>query len=130
NKFYLGIGYVNEEGLIINELYKKFTFNLNNELKLNENIKIGVGLNGSDERLPRLYNFSSAINATPIVAPFNNELGIYNQLPIDIGGAQIGNPLVEAEGKKNTQINRLTRFVGNIFAEIRIIDNLKLRGAY
>lgn len=130
NKFYLGLGYVNEEGLIINELYKKFTFNLNNELKLNDNIKIGVGLNGSDERLPRLYNFSSAINATPIVAPYNNELGIYNQLPIDIGGAQIGNPLVEAEAKKNTQINRLTRFVGNIFAEIRIIDNLKLRGAY
>jgi TonB-dependent SusC/RagA subfamily outer membrane receptor len=32
NKIYLGVGYVNEEGLIKNELYKKFTFNLNDEL--------------------------------------------------------------------------------------------------
>lgn len=130
NKFYLGFGYVNEEGIIKNELYKKFTFNLNDELTINDRIKVGVGFNGSDERLPRLGNYISAINATPIVAPFNSDLGVYNQLPIDIGGAQVGNPLLEVEGKKGTQLNRNTRFVGNAFAEFTIVDKLKLRGAY
>ena len=94
NKFYLGFGYVNEEGIIKNELYKKFTFNINDELIINDRFKVGVSINGSDERLPRLGNYISAINATPIVTPFNNELGVYNQLPIDIGGAQVGNPLL------------------------------------
>ncbi len=70
------------------------------------------------------------MQATPIVAPFNNAQGVYNQLPTDIGGAQVGNPLLEVEGKKNTYIGRDTRFVGNVFAELKIIDNLKIRGAY
>lgn len=130
NKFYLGFGYVNEEGVIKNELYKKFTFNLNDELTINDRIKVGVGFNGSDERLPRLGNYISAINATPIVAPFNSEFGLYNQLPVGLGDAQLGNPLLEVEGKKGTQLNRNTRFVGNAFAEFRIIDKLKLRAAY
>lgn len=130
NKFYLGFGYVNEEGIILNELYKKFTFNVNDELTINDRLKIGVSVNASDERLPRLGNYISAIRATPIVTPYNADLGVYNQLPIDIGGAQVGNPLLEVEGKKGTQINRTTRFVGNAFAEFTIVDKLKLRGAY
>jgi len=130
NKIYLGVGYVNEEGLIKNELYKKFTFNLNDELIINDKIKVGVALNGYDARLPQTHSFSTALQATPIVAPFNNAQGVYNQLPTDIGGAQVGNPLLEVEGKKNTYIGRDTRFVGNVFAELKIIDNLKIRGAY
>lgn len=130
NKFYLGIGYTTDEGLIKNELYKKLTFNLNDELTFNDRVKVGIGLNGLDTRLPQLRNFVSAINSTPIVSPFNEGVGLYNQLPTDLGGAQLGNPLLEVEGKKNTQLARDTRFVGNIFGEFRIVDNLKLRAAY
>jgi len=130
NKFYLGLGYTTDEGLIKNELYKKITFNLNDELTFNDRIKVGIGLNGLDTRLPQLHNFISAINATPIVAPYNYDQGLYNQLPTDLGGAQLGNPLLEVEAKKNTQLARNTRFVGNIFGEFRIVDKLKLRAAY
>ena len=130
NKFYLGLGYTTEEGLIKNELYKKFTFNINDELQIGNTIKVGGGISVIDARLPRLGSFGSALNATPIVAPFNNQYGIYNQLPTGMGDAQLGNPLLEVEGKSGTQLNRDTRFVGNIFGEIKIIDNLKLRGAY
>ncbi|MDI1256132.1 MAG: TonB-dependent receptor [Flavobacterium sp.] len=130
NNFYLGFGYVKEEGLVKNELYKKFTFSINDELKVTDKFKVGVGLNGSDSRLPQLHNFIGALNATPIVEPFNEELGVYNQLPSDIGGAQIGNPLADVQEKANTQLNRDTRFVANVFAEIELVKDLKLRGAY
>ncbi len=130
NKFYMGFGYTNEEGVIKNELYKKFTFSINDELQATERIKVGGGISGYDARLPRLGNFNSALNATPIVAPFNNELGLYNQLPAGLGDAQLGNPLLEVEGKRGTQLNRDTRFISNVFGELEIIDKLKLRGAY
>lgn len=130
NRFYMGAGYIEEEGLIENEKFKKFTFNLNNELELTDAIKIGVNLGGSDSRLPQLHSFSSALNATPIVNPFNDILGIYNQMPIEIGGAQIGNPLLEVEGKKNTNISRNTRFVGSIFTEIKFLKDFKFRASY
>ena len=130
NKFYLGAGYFSDDGLIENEKYKKFTFNINNELQLSDAIKVGVGFNGYDARLPQLHDFISSLNATPIVDAYNQQQGMYNQLPIEIGGAQIGNPLANVEGKKYTQLNRETRFVGNVFAEFKIYEGLKFRAAY
>jgi TonB-linked SusC/RagA family outer membrane protein len=130
NKFYFGAGYFADEGLIENEKYRKFTFNINNELQLSDAVKVGVGFNGYDARLPQLHDFISSLNATPIVNAYNDEQGMYNQLPIEIGGAQIGNPLANVDGKKYTQLNSETRFVGNIFAEFKILEGLKFRAAY
>ncbi len=130
NKFYLGVGYVEDEGLIDYEQYKKFTFNLNNELQVSDAIKIGVGFSGVDARPAQLHSFGSALNATPIVEPYNSELGVYNQLPTQIGGAQIGNPLLYVKGTQGTQLNRETRFVGNVFAEFKLFKDLKFRAAY
>lgn len=130
NKFYLGVGYVSEEGLIDYEKYKKFTFNLNNELQVSDAIKVGVGFSGVDARPAQLHSFGSALNATPIVDPYNSTIGAYNQLPVQIGGAQIGNPLLYVEGTQGTQLNRETRFVGNVFTEIKLIKDLKFRAAY
>lgn len=130
NKFYLGAGYLEDEGLIDYEKYKKFTFNLNNELQLSNVIKLGVGFSGVDARPAQLHTFGSAINATPIVEAFNSDLGVYNQLPVQIGGAQIGNPLLYVKGTKGTQLNRETRFVGNVFAEFRLFEDLKFKAAY
>lgn len=130
NKFYLGVGYVEDEGLIDYEKYKKLTFNLNNELQLSDGIKVGVGFSGVDARPAQLHSFGAALNATPIVESFNQELGVYNQLPVQIGGAQIGNPLLYVQGNQGTQLNRETRFVGNVFAEIKLVKDLKFRAAY
>jgi TonB-linked SusC/RagA family outer membrane protein len=130
NKFYLGVGYIEDEGLIDYENYKKFTFNLNNELQLTDGIKVGVGFSGVDARPAQLHTFGSALNATPIVEPYNTKEGAYNQLPTQIGGAQIGNPLLYVEGTQGTQLNRETRFVGNVFAEFKLFKDLKFRAAY
>ena len=129
NKFYFGAGYTTDEGLIDYEKYKKITININDELQLSDNIKFGVGINGYHADLPQLHSFGSALNATPIVAPFNNS-GIYNQLPIEIGAAQIGNPLLDVEGKKYTQLNSEKRLIGNVFAEFKLLKDFKFRVAY
>ncbi len=130
NKFYFGAGYFTDEGLIKNEKYKKFTININDELQISDAIKFGVGINGYHADLPQLHSFGSALNATPIVEPFNNSLGIYNQLPLEIGAAQIGNPLLEVEGKKYTQINTEKRLIGNVFTEFKLLKDFKFRVAY
>ena len=130
NKFYFGAGFLEDEGLIDYEKYKKFTFNLSNELQISERVKIGVGISGVDARLPQLHSFGSALNATPIVDPINTTLGIYNQLPIEIGGAQIGNPLLYVKETNGNSLARETRFVGNIFAEFNLLKDLKFKAAY
>lgn len=130
NKFYFGLGHIEDDGLIDNEKYKKFTFNVNNETQVTESIKIGVAMNGYTSSLPQLRNFENALRATPLVEPINSSNGMYNQLPLEIGAAQIGNPLAEVQGKKYTQLNEESKYIFNAFAEIKILEGLKFRGSY
>ena len=51
---------------------------------------------------PQLRNFFGALIATPIVEPFNTTHNVYNKLPEEIGGPQIGNPLMGVEATQST----------------------------
>lgn len=130
NKLYVGFGYMDEQGLIKNENYNKFTASVNDELKINKNLKIGININGSKANMPQLHDFKSAINATPIVEPFNTTNGVYNKLPDAIGGPQIGNPLMFVEGNKNTQLNKEYRFIANGFLEYTFLKDLTFKVNY
>ena len=129
NRISIGLGYLKEEGVIKNEELQKITFNINDQVKISENLKFGIGLNGVKTDLPNLGNFVGALNATPIVSPYNAN-GVYNQLPIAIGGAQIGNPLLIANERSKTSINDSYRIVGNVFAELKILKDFTFKVAY
>ncbi len=130
NKLYVGFGYMDEQGLIKNENYNKFTASINDELKINKNLKIGINVNGSKANMPQLHDFIPAINATPIVEPFNTTNGVYNKLPDAIGGPQIGNPMMFVEGNKGTQLNKEYRIVGNTFLEYNFLKNFTFKVNY
>ena len=131
NRISVGIGYLKEEGLIKHEELQKITVNINNEVKISDNLKVGIGINGVKSDLPDNPdgNYIAALNATPIVSPFNAD-GVYNQLPIAIGGAQIGNPLLVVNERSTRNINDSYRFVGNIFAELKLLKDFTFRVAY
>ena len=131
NKLYIGAGFTQDEGLIKNENYKKFTFNVNDELQISDAIKVGANLGGSNSALPQMHDFIRAIQATPIVQPFNSEQGMYNQLPSEIGGAQVGNPLLDVDGVSNgTLLASEFRFIGSAFAEIKFLKDFKFRASF
>jgi TonB-linked SusC/RagA family outer membrane protein len=130
NKFYFGLGYTKEEGLIRHETLEKILLNINDELRINRNIKIGFTLNGYRALLPQLHDFSSAINATPIVVPIDAATGLYNKLPDQIGGPQIANPLLGVEATQGTDINREYRAIGSIYGEITFLKNFTFRSSF
>ncbi|WP_430409334.1 SusC/RagA family TonB-linked outer membrane protein [Kordia sp.] len=132
HKIYIGLGYRDEEGLIKDENLQRITLNLNNELKLSDNFKIGASVNVRRDKLPNTGNFSSALNATPIVDAIHSDTrpefnGLYNQLPVEIGGAQIANPLLVAEVTKNKAVSQRHRFVGNLFAELKFLKDFTFK---
>ncbi|WP_228851333.1 SusC/RagA family TonB-linked outer membrane protein [Aegicerativicinus sediminis] len=135
NKISFGMGYRFEEGLIKNENFRRFTVNINDEFKINDNIKVGVTFKGLKDKLPNQGSFSSSLNATPIVDPIHRDSreeydGLYNQLPLEIGGAQIGNPLLVANVTKNKAISERYQFVGSMFAEINFWKNFTFRANF
>ncbi|WP_315819443.1 TonB-dependent receptor plug domain-containing protein [Paraflavitalea speifideaquila] len=129
NKFYMGIGYIKEEGLIKFEKLDKILLNISDELKVSRSIKVGFNINGYRASLPQLHDYTAAINATPIVEAFNKEKGVYNKLPNEIGGPQIGNPML-IDAYKYTDISREYRVVGSVFAEINFLQDFTFRATY
>lgn len=129
NKISIGLGYLKEEGVLRNEELQKITISINDQVQVSDNLKLGIGINTVKEDVPNSGNFGGALNATPIVSPFNAD-GVFNQLPIAIGGAQVGNPLISRNVNSKTRINDSYKFVGNIFAELKILQDFTFRAAY
>ncbi|MDP5228864.1 MAG: TonB-dependent receptor [Cellulophaga sp.] len=132
NKLSFGLGYRSEDGLVKEENLQRITLNLTNEYNVTDKFRMGVTLNGLQDRLPNQGGFGSALNATPIVNPLHSDArpefnGLYNQLPIQIGGPQIGNPALVAEVTKNKAIAQRYRFVGSLFAEVDFLKNFTFK---
>lgn len=129
NRFYMGLGYTTEEGLIKHEKLKKFTVTLNDELTVSKALKFGFNFSGYRAQLPQERSVGGAITAAPIVDPYNEEFGLYHTLP-DFQRAQVFNPLYEIELKRNTARNLDYRAVGNIFGEVNFLRNFNFRAAF
>jgi hypothetical protein len=121
----MGVGYQYEEGIIKHETLKKFTLVLNDELKISKALKIGFDINAYKGLNPQTHDFGNAIVATPVVEPFNEAHGLYNQMPI--GTAQIGNPLRAVEETQGQFISNTYRAVGSVFFEAAFLRNFTFR---
>lgn len=134
NRVSFSFGYQTEEGSIKNEKFDRMTFKFNDDLKITNAIRAGMGMTGSYSKLPQLRNFQSALNATPVVAPINliagNYYGLYNSLPQQIGAGQIGNPLAVVDGMANTQLNKDFQFNPNAYLEFDFWKNFTFRSNY
>ncbi|MCL8000663.1 hypothetical protein M8994_20960, partial [Brucella sp. 21LCYQ03] len=122
NTFRLGVGYAHDEGIIAHERHKQFTFNLSDELRLTDNFRTGIVMNGYRAQLPQNRDVFGAILASPIAPVYNEAFGLYHSLP-DFQRAQVNNPLVSIEDRKNTFIGTNYRIVTNGFAEIDFLEN-------
>lgn len=126
NRFYMGLGYINEEGIIKNEKFRKYTLNLSDELRVTKGLKFGFTFNGYRAELPREGNVGSAIRAAPIAPVFDAGTGLYHTLP-SFQRAQVFNPLIGIIDQKNTLISREYRAVGSIYGEVDFLQYLNFR---
>lgn len=126
NRFYMGLGYTNEQGVIKNELYRKYTVNLNDEFKLTRNIKLGFTFNGYRAELPQNRDVAGAIRAAPIGPVKDAQTGLYYTLPF-FQRAQVYNPMVFVDGQKGTLISKEYRAVGSIYADIDFLKFFNFR---
>ncbi len=130
NKFYMGLGYTSQQGLIKHELLKKYSISISDELKVSKAIKVGFNFNGYKASLPQLQSFFEANRVAPIFEPFNSTYGVYNQTPIGLQAGQLFNPLREVEETAGKDISSVYRAVGNIFLEINFLKNFSFKATY
>nr|MBC7611904.1 TonB-dependent receptor [Pseudopedobacter sp.] len=122
----LNIGYNDQDGVVRNGNYKKFIARLNEEIKINKNIKVGGQLMGYHFRAePTVASITNALWAAPIV-PIKDPNGLYYTMP-SFQRAQVGNLAYNLDRNSNTAINRGYRFNGNLFAEIKFLKDFTLK---
>ena len=129
SKFYLGLGYVMEEGSIKTEKLNKFTVNLNSEYSVTDFLRFGFQLNGVRAKYPDAKGVDGALKAAPIAPTHDLESGLIHTLP-DFQRAQVWNPLIETglRGAHNKSENY--RVAGNVFGEIDILKNLTFKATF
>ncbi len=132
NKFYMGLGYSTEEGVIKYEKLQKFTVTLKDELKVSKNLKFGFNVIGYQAKLPQTQQsaISLAQRALPIFAPFNTTANIYNQSPFLLQDAQVDNPLRVINEQHGQDLSNRYSIIGNVFTEINFLNKFTFKATY
>lgn len=129
SKFYLGLGYVMEEGSIKTEKLNKFTVNLNSEYSVTDFLRFGFQINGVRAKYPDAKGVDGALKAAPIAPTHDLESGLIHTLP-DFQRAQVWNPLIETELRGAHNKSENYRVAGNVFGEIDILKNLTFKATF
>ncbi|SEM29313.1 TonB-linked outer membrane protein, SusC/RagA family [bacterium A37T11] len=126
NSFRMGLGNMVDQGVINHEQQSQYSLNFSDELKITDHFKTGIVFNGYRAKLPVNRDVFGAVLAAPIAPVYNDDYGLYYSMP-DFQRAQVGNPLVDIEERKNTAININYRAVGNVYAEVDFFKNFTFR---
>jgi TonB-linked SusC/RagA family outer membrane protein len=125
----VNLGYSNQEGVLKNSSFQKYTARINEEIKLNRNLKVGADLTGFHYNAnPADVNLNSVLWAAPI-SPVQFDATTYYSLP-SFQRAQVGNPIANLNRTDKTSINKGYRAIGNIFGELTFLKQFKVRSAF
>jgi len=144
NKFTMGVGYITDEGIIRHEKLDKLTFNLADELKVSNAIRVGFNFNAARQNLP--YDATWVLDAARKVIPnvpagtkqvyTKNPYGLdsgyydlYYALPA-IQNSGVVNPLIEVENEWNKRKSVEYRTVGSVFAELTFLRDFTARASF
>jgi len=145
NKFMLGLGYINDEGIILHEKLEKMLASMSDEVKLNKAIKVGVNLNASrthnpydatgilDEARKVMPQISAGTKTFRVKDPYSADslnIPIYSELDVALQNSGVVNPLLEVENTWNKTISYEYRAVGSIYADITFLKNFNFRSTF
>ena len=142
NKFAMGFGITNDQGLVKHVEYKKVNLSFSDEYKIDKAIKVGFNFVGSSERLP--YSGSGFLNdarktlpivpsgtmpyhlRNPYLSVFDSaDYNLYSDVPVIQNTER--NPLLVLENNWNKFVNDRLRGVGSIFAEFTFLRDFNFK---
>jgi TonB-linked SusC/RagA family outer membrane protein len=131
NKFYAGVGYTLDQGVIKNQELQRFYINISDEVKLHKDIKLGMNLNFMRQKLPfsqsngLLFDARRVLPITPTMDPTGT---YFTELAIQ--SAQIGNPLMNLESKWDKELIYENRYLGNIYLDFNFLRKFNFRTTF
>lgn len=125
-QFNVSLGYFNEQGIISNQDYERYTARLNLDHRINDIFKIGMSsfLSSSTQNWGSNAVMGEAVNNTPLGQPFNED-GTPKFLPIADGIRT--NPLSELVPNAYVDERDYSRIFTSMYLEANIIEGLQYK---
>ncbi len=133
-KFYVGGSYFDQDGIIINNYYRRYNIRSNIENQATDHLSFGANISASYSDNKRSFNdntytgiITNAIGASPLM-PVYDSPGVYSDFTNYQAAWLSDNPVKSAQ-----QINAHTytdRFVGSVYGEYKITPSLKFRSTW
>jgi TonB-linked SusC/RagA family outer membrane protein len=122
----INLGYNTQEGVLKFGQYQRYIARLNEEIRINDNIRVGADLTGSHWSLNgSAGDLNTAIRAVPIVGVRESETAYYSMPSFQ--RAQVGNPVASIYRNDRTSINKGYRAVGSLFGEVNFLKQFTWR---
>jgi TonB-linked SusC/RagA family outer membrane protein len=122
SRYYMGIGYFNQDGIIDKSNFQRISLKLNNVYKFAEFFEVGNNITiapYSQQNAPSVTY--SVYRAQPLLEPYYDDGSyavVYN----------VGNPLADLENSNN--LNKGVRAVGNIYAQAILAEAFTLKSSF
>jgi TonB-linked SusC/RagA family outer membrane protein len=145
NKFTMAVGFITDEGIIRREKLTKATLSINDEVRLNKNVKLGFTINAIRQQAPYGYAqnvLNDARKVVPIVTSGTSRVlaknpygldssfqDLYSDLPL-FQNSGVVNPLLRLENEWDRNKYVEYRLVGSFFTELNITKDLSFRPAW
>jgi len=135
-KYALSGGYFNQQGIILNSDFKRYSFRANLDREVKKNITVGTNFSFSKISSTGVLTNSGTIvpGVTSSALSFNPILPVYDSTVIggytyeNDRGKILGNPVAEA--KEYNSYSTISRIIGNMYAKYKIIEGLEFRTSF
>ncbi len=122
---YLSLGYLTDEGIVINNIFKRFTARLNNDFTLHPKLKIGLMTsyaNSRDQNVNLGAAYNNAYRAAPIIPAVEN--GLYGNTSLY---QNVGNAVLDIKNNDDLTLNN--RLQGAGYVEFKPLTFLTFRSS-
>ena len=140
NRFYFGLGYLTDQGIIKHQQLDRINVSMNDEFNITKNIKIGTNIDVSRQHNPydATWVLDDARKVQPQVSAGTKPFQVLNPYGSDtitenlysalaIQGSGVENPLLRLENTWDKTISYTYRYVGSVYADISFLKNFNFR---
>lgn len=121
--YFLSAGYYTDQGIVIDNVYKRFSIRANNDFTFNKFVKVGISASyaNGDNQIANLNTaYNNAYRAAPIVSA--KEDGKYGNTSVY---QNVGNAVLDIEKNNNRALDN--RLLGSAYLEIKPVEWLTFR---
>ncbi|MEP6927025.1 MAG: TonB-dependent receptor [Ginsengibacter sp.] len=126
SNYYVSGSILNQDGIVINTGYKRYTIQFNTETKLFDWLKFGNNLTlNTDVKKSGSYDIRNTMAALPVQKIYNDDGSYSGPVGQSSWYGDIINPIGKARVNENT--TRGYNILGNIYTELSILKDLKFK---